>query len=99
MSATAEMPAELADDADASGVADLIAGLRSGIDDLDAQILALLQERRVLSKQVQDARIAAGGVRVELDRERQILEHYRGALGPQGVALATALLRVCRGAI
>jgi chorismate mutase len=39
----------------------------------------------------------AGGTRVELGRERVILETYRAALGPNGPALADAVLQVCRG--
>lgn len=71
--------------------------LRRRIDELDAAVLRLLGERRELSRRVQNARVAAGGVRIELDRERQIIDTYREALGPPGVPLATALLRVCRG--
>ena len=83
--------------ADTANTDTLIAALRSRIDDVDRALLSLLQERRALSRRVQDARIASGGVRVELARERQIVDTYRGALGTQGVALATALLRTCRG--
>jgi chorismate mutase len=75
----------------------LIHDLRSQIDDVDQAILTLLATRRGLSRQVQDARVAAGGVRIELNRERQILTTYGAALGSHGVALATAVLRSCRG--
>jgi chorismate mutase len=40
----------------------------------------------------------AGGTRVELGRERVILETYRSALGSHGPALADSVLQVCRGA-
>jgi hypothetical protein len=40
----------------------------------------------------------AGGTRVELGRERAILDHYRSVLGSDGAALGEAVLRVCRGA-
>jgi chorismate mutase len=39
----------------------------------------------------------AGGTRVQLGRERVILEVYRDALGAQGPHLADAVLQVCRG--
>jgi chorismate mutase len=39
----------------------------------------------------------AGGTRVELGRERVILDTYRTGLGPHGPQLADAVLQVCRG--
>jgi len=78
---------------------DLIPSLRTQIDDLDAQIIALVEQRARLSKQVQQQRIAGGGLRLELGRERDILATYAGALGEPGTALADAVLRTCRGAL
>jgi hypothetical protein len=46
---------------------------------------------------VQSARIAAGGVRLELDRERRVLDSYRGGLGDGGGSIGDAVLRTCRG--
>jgi chorismate mutase len=46
---------------------------------------------------VQTARLNAGGARVELGRERIILDRYRRGLGPHGPNLADAVLQVCRG--
>jgi hypothetical protein len=40
----------------------------------------------------------AGGTRVELGRERTVRNGYLDALGPDGTALADAVLQVCRGA-
>ena len=77
--------------------ADLIPLLRSQIDAIDAGIARLVAERARLSARVQRARIASGGVRVELGRERMVLAKYKEALGDEGVALATAVLRLCRG--
>ena len=71
--------------------------LREQIDEVDREILALLGRRQALSRRVQETRVAAGGVRIELNRERQILATYGAALGSHGVALATAVLRTCRG--
>lgn len=75
----------------------VIGELRSQIDEVDRAILDLLQRRLSLSRQVQATRVAAGGVRVELARERQVVSTYRASLGPQGTVLASALLRTCRG--
>ncbi|MBE7189317.1 chorismate mutase [Jatrophihabitans endophyticus] len=72
--------------------------LRGQIDSLDEAIIRLVAERAALSRRVQTARMNAGGTRVELGRERVILASYRDALGPQGPALADAILQVCRGA-
>jgi chorismate mutase len=72
--------------------------LRRQIDSLDEAIARLVAERAKLSRRVQTARMNAGGTRVELGRERVILDTYRTALGPNGPALADAILQVCRGA-
>jgi chorismate mutase len=71
--------------------------LRNQIDSLDEAITRLVAERARLSRRVQTARMNAGGTRVELGRERVILDTYRAALGPNGPALADAILQVCRG--
>jgi len=84
-------------DAVKAAEAELIPLLRSQIDAIDAGIARLVAERARLSARVQSARIAAGGVRVELGRERLVLAGYRDALGEDGVALGTAVLRLCRG--
>jgi chorismate mutase len=81
-----------------SEAADAIPVLRRQIDAMDEAIARLVAERAKLSDRVQRARMNAGGTRVELGRERVILETYRAALGPQGPALADAVLQVCRGA-
>jgi chorismate mutase len=71
--------------------------LRGQIDALDAAIVRLVGERAQLSRRIQAARLNAGGTRVELGRERTIIEHYRSGLGGAGSGLADAVLRVCRG--
>jgi chorismate mutase len=93
MSTTAapEATDSVTDDADAIPV------LRGQIDSLDEAIVRLVAERAKLSHRVQTARVNAGGTRVQLGRERVILDTYRAALGPQGPALADAVLLVCRG--
>jgi chorismate mutase len=82
---------------DQPGVVDLVPTLRGQIDALDAAIVQLVAERARLSHRIQTARMSAGGTRVELGRERVILEVYRDALGAQGPHLADAVLQVCRG--
>lgn len=77
----------------------LVAALRLRIDDLDSRVLQLIEERRALSQQIQGARVATGGVRIELSREREVLNTYAKALGRDGTALATAVLRSCRGSL
>jgi chorismate mutase len=81
---------------DTTGV-DAIDTLRGQIDALDAAIVSLVAERAKLSTHIQTARLNAGGARVELGRERVILDAYRRGLGPQGPTLADAVLQVCRG--
>jgi chorismate mutase len=80
------------------GAIDVIPMLRTQIDAMDAAIIRLVAERTLLSKRIQAARITAGGTRVELGRERMILDSYRSGLGPDGPQLAEAILRVGRGA-
>lgn len=77
--------------------ADAIPVLREQIDAMDEAIRRLVAERAKLSRRIQLARMNAGGTRVELGRERVIMDAYRTALGPQGPALADAVLQVCRG--
>jgi chorismate mutase len=83
--------------APAGAEAELIPLLRTQIDAIDAGIARLVAERARLSARVQSARIADGGVRVELGRERMVLEGYRQSLGDEGVPLGNAVLRLCRG--
>ena len=72
--------------------------LRERIDELDAQIAALVRRRSEVSHRIQAARVHEGGTRIELGRERVVLQRYRDVLGPDGALLGDAVLRVCRGA-
>ncbi len=83
--------------ADSSDLDGLVGALRDEIDELDRDILRQLQQRRELSRRIQHARVTAGGVRIELSREREVLDTYEQQLGREGTALATAILRSCRG--
>ncbi len=82
----------------AAGQTQSVAVLRAQIDAVDEAIVRLVAERAKLSARVQTARMNGGGTRVELGRERVILDTYRSALGPHGPALADSVLQVCRGA-
>jgi chorismate mutase len=84
---------------DTAGIdgSDAVPTLRGQIDALDAAIVRLVAERARLSARIQIARMNAGGTRVELGRERVILDTYRDGLGPEGPHLADAVLQVCRG--
>ncbi len=77
---------------------DTIPTLRHQIDALDEAIVRLVAERTTLSKRIQAARINSGGTRIELGRERAVLDGYRQVLGSEGPQLAEAVLRVGRGA-
>lgn len=72
--------------------------LREQIDALDAALLRIVAERVRVSQRIQTVRMNVGGARVELGRERVVLDTYRRALGADGATLADAVLRICRGA-
>ncbi|GAA1816023.1 chorismate mutase [Planosporangium flavigriseum] len=74
-----------------------ISSLRSRIDEIDETILRLWQERAALSQEVGKTRVASGGTRLVLARERQILDRFRAELGEDGVQLALLILRAGRG--
>jgi chorismate mutase len=71
--------------------------LRVEIDALDAEIIRLWQRRAEVSKRIGQIRMANGGTRLVLDRERAILEKYRQALGDDGIQIAMLILRAGRG--
>ncbi|MEU5267110.1 chorismate mutase [Streptomyces hygroscopicus] len=79
--------------------ADVIGTARERIDALDGRILDLVRERMAVSAAIQEARIAAGGRRVQLSREMEILDRYRQRLGKPGTTLAMTLLELCRGRV
>jgi chorismate mutase len=71
--------------------------LRGQIDALDTAIARLIAERVQLSRRIQTARLNAGGTRIELGRERAIIDHYRSSLGTEGASVGEAVLRASRG--
>jgi chorismate mutase len=73
-----------------------IAELREEIDWLDAEILRLVKRRAEVSQTIGAARMAAGGTRIVVNREMDVLARYR-ELGPEGRKIAMALLALGRG--
>jgi chorismate mutase len=74
-----------------------IAGLRARLDEIDAKMIELWQERAAISQEVGRTRVASGGTRLVLNRENEILDRYRAQLGADGVQLALLVLRAGRG--
>ncbi|MGY1703221.1 chorismate mutase [Geodermatophilus sp. SYSU D00697] len=74
-----------------------IAELREQIDDCDAEIIRLVQRRLAVSQQIGELRRAAGGTRLSLAREQQVLSRFQDALGRDGATLGMMLLRQGRG--
>lgn len=76
-----------------------IVNLRARIDEIDAALIALWKERAAISQQVGATRVASGGTRLVLSREREILDRFRAELGADGTQLALLILRAGRGAL
>jgi chorismate mutase len=70
--------------------------LRKEIDWLDAEILRLVKRRAEVSQTIGAARMAAGGPRIVVNREMDVLARYRD-LGQEGRRIAMALLALGRG--
>ncbi|ASW53635.1 chorismate mutase [Plantactinospora sp. KBS50] len=90
-------PASTGTGAASPAAAEHITALRERIDEIDAALIALWQERAQLSQQVGATRVASGGTRLVLARERQVLDRFRDALGADGTQLGLLLLRAGRG--
>lgn len=70
---------------------------RKEINRLDGLIIDAIQRRTAISKAVGKTRLGSGGTRLVHGREVQIINEFRDALGPEGPAIASALLRMGRG--
>jgi chorismate mutase len=77
--------------------ADAIRAKRERIDEIDQAIIDLWLERARLSQEVGKTRMASGGTRLVLSREREIVERFREALGADGAQVALMILRAGRG--
>lgn len=93
---TATENAEPADAAAATQTVPDIGDLRVEIDELDAEILRLVKRRTEVSQRIGAIRMAAGGTRIVVNREMDVLARYR-ELGPEGRQLAMLLLNLGRG--
>jgi len=74
-----------------------IGELRGQIDACDAEIIELVQRRLAISREIGQLRAAAGGTRLSLAREQQVLATFQAALGADGAMLGMMLLRQGRG--
>jgi chorismate mutase len=74
-----------------------ISALRARIDEIDSTMIALWRERSELSQEVGKVRLASGGTRLALAREREILDRFRRELGAIGTQLGLLILRAGRG--
>jgi chorismate mutase len=95
MSTTASLAQPAADPA--ADPAERIGSLRTEIDACDRQIIELIQRRLAISQEIGQLRAAAGGTRLSLSREQQVLSKFQAALGPDGASLGLMLLRQGRG--
>ncbi len=74
------MTADVVDQTTGAGdalAADEIRAMRERIDEIDQAIIDLWLERARLSQQVGKTRMASGGTRLVLSREREIVERFR----------------------
>ncbi|GAA4253459.1 chorismate mutase [Dactylosporangium darangshiense] len=74
-----------------------IAAMRQRIDEIDDAFIRLWRERAELSHRIGATRIAAGGTRLVLSREQQIMDRFRDGIGEEGTQLALLVLRAGRG--
>ena len=74
-----------------------IQAYRLEINELDRTIIEAAARRSEVSQIIGKTRKASGGTKLVSSRETAILHEYRAALGPEGVALANALLQLGRG--
>lgn len=70
---------------------------REEINRLDAEIIAAVRRRTMISQAVGRTRMGSGGTRLVHTREVAIINHFRDELGEEGPALAAILLRMGRG--
>jgi chorismate mutase len=76
-----------------------VPGGRERIDAIDAELVALIRRRMAVSAEIQAARMADGGRRVDLRRETEVIGRYTRELGRPGTSVAMALLELGRGRV
>jgi chorismate mutase len=70
---------------------------RMQIDQIDGAICDLIDQRRTMSRSIQEARMRLGDSRISHGRENQVIGAYGDRLGKPGVAISLAILDICRG--
>ena len=78
---------------------DGVLGGRERIDAIDARLIALIEQRMAVSAEIQAARLADGGRRLDLARETEVIGRFNRSLGRPGTAVAMALLELGRGRV
>lgn len=76
-----------------------VPGGRARIDAIDAELIELIARRGAVSAEIQASRISAGGRRLDLSRETEVIGRYTRALGRPGTSVAMALLELGRGKV
>lgn len=73
--------------------------MRRRIDAIDRSVASLLAERASFSHHIQTAKVASGEPRVDLGREREVIQTYTDALGRHGTEVGYSVLLFCRGSV
>lgn len=76
-----------------------VLGGRERIDAIDAELIELIRQRMAVSAEIQAARMADGGRRLDLRRETEVIGTYTRTLGRPGTSVAMALLELGRGRV
>lgn len=76
---------------------DAVALGRTRIDEIDAALLDLVRQRLAVSREIQQARMAAGGPQIVHAREGVVVERWGAELGAPGRRIALSLLELSRG--
>lgn len=76
-----------------------VSDMRDRIDAIDRAVASLLAERAAVSHDVQVAKVTSGVSRVDLGREREVIQTYTDALGRHGSEVGHAVLVFCRGSV
>jgi chorismate mutase len=97
--AEAPVPPPAPEPAAAPPAPDGVSGGRARIDALDAELIELIRRRVAVSAEIQSARIATGGRRLDLRRETEVIGRYTQELGRPGTSVAMALLELGRGRV
>jgi MFS transporter, DHA2 family, methylenomycin A resistance protein len=67
------------------------------VDEIDEHLQTVIALRHLIARRIQTLRMSAGGPRMQINREHEVMRRYVDALGPVGRDFAAALLLLCRG--